>query len=256
MKRLALVTAAGVLAVSALTGCGGGGSDASPATSTTDGPKPHEPYKTDKPGQWDSPGVVVANSAGRKLVFDKKLPVYDPPVTDGGVAQSDWPVAGRLLSIKELIGIFPDATKIGFTPEGPTKLVITPSLKGDSNSDSATKNTITLSITSVGTEDSVLTAFDSTRSSDRTVQTKAEGKPNDGYIYYKDGSFKTQRLSIAPGDGGSPTYSIVIGNGRTAMRLSMTYDGFYSLDEDGFDSSKVVQQQIMPLILQLLAARM
>lgn len=256
MKRLALVTAASVLAVSALTGCGGSGSGAASASSTSDGPKPHEPYKTDKPGQWDSPGVVVANSAGRKLVLDPKLPVYDPPISDGGVAQSDWPVAGRLLSIKELIGIFPDATKIGFTPDGPTKLVVTPSLKGDSNSDSATQNTITLTITSVGTEDSVLTAYDSKRSSDRTVYTGAGGKPQDGHTYYKDGSFKTQRLSIEPGDGGAPTYNTVIGNGRTAMQLKITYDGFYSLDGDGFDSGQIVQQQIMPLILQLLAARM
>lgn len=256
MKRLALLTA-GVLAVSVLTGCSGSGSDASSATSTTAGPKPHEPYKTDKPGQWDSPGVVVANNAGRKLVFDDKLPVYDPPITDGGVAQSDWPVAGRLLSIKELIGLFPDATKIGFTPDGPTKLVITPSLKGDSNSDSHEQNTITINITSVGTEDSVLTAYDGTRSSDRTVHTQSGGKPDDNYIYYKDGSFKTQRLSVAPGDDGSPTYGIVIGNGRTAMRLSMTYDGFYALDGDKFGSYKdVLRQQIFPLIVQLLAARM
>ncbi|MFC6707817.1 hypothetical protein [Flexivirga alba] len=202
------------------------------------------------------PGVVVANKDGRKLAFDTKLPVYDPPITDGGVAQSDWPVAGRLLSIKELIGIFPDATKIGFTPDGPTKLVITPSLKGDSNSDSHTQNTITLSITSVGTEDSVLTAYDSKRSSDRTVYTDAGGKPQSAHTYYKDGSFRTQRLSIEPGDGGSPTYSTVVGNGRTAMQLKLTFDGFYSLDVDGFDSGQVMQQQVMPLILQLLAARM
>ncbi|HWC23257.1 MAG TPA: hypothetical protein VG502_13245 [Flexivirga sp.] len=253
MKRLALLTA-GVLAVSVLTGCGGSGGDASSPTSTTDGPKPHEPYKTDKPGQWDSPGVVVANKDGRKLVFDKKLPVYDPPITDGGVAQSDWPVAGRLLSIKELIGLFPDATKIGFTPDGPTKLVVTPSLKGDSNSENATKNTITIDITSVGTEDSVLTAYDSKRSSDRTVYTDAGGKPSSGHTYYKDGAFKTQRLSIEPDDG--DTYIVVIGNGRTAMQLKVAYDGFYSLDGDGFDSDTVMQQQIMPLILQLLAARM
>lgn len=254
MKRLALLTA-GILAMSVITGCGGSGSDASSATSTTSGPKPHEPYKTEKPGQWDSPGVVVANKDGRKLVFDKKLPVYDPPITDGGVAQSDWPVAGRLLSIKELIGIFPDATKIGFTPGGPTKLVVTPSLKGDSNSDTHEQNTLTINITSVGTEDSVLTAYDSKRSSDRTVYTESGGKPNSGHVYYKDGSFNTQRLSIEPDNGDN--YIVVVGNGRTAMQLKITYDGFISLYDSGADNpDHVMQQQIMPLILQLLAARM
>lgn len=255
MKRLALLTA-GVLAVSVLTGCGGSGSGASAPSSTTNGPKPHEPYRTDKPGQWDSPGVVVANKDGRKLVFDKKLPVYDPPITDGGVAQSDWPVAGRLLSIKELIGIFPDATKIGFTPDGPTKLVITPSLKGDSNSDSHTDNTIGLTITSVGTENSVLAEFDSKRSSDRTVYTQGEGKPSDSRTYYKDGAFNTHRLTILPGGDGAAQYDLVIGNGRTAMRLTMTWDGFYALDSGDFDSDKVLEQQVFPLIFQLLAARM
>lgn len=253
MKRLALLTA-GVLAVSVLTGCGGSGSDASSATSTT-GPKAHEPYETQAPSQWDSPGVVVANKDGRKLIFDEKLPVYDPPITDGGVAQSDWPVAGRLLSIKELIGIFPDATKIGFTPDGPTKLVITPSLKGDSNSSTHTQNTMTIAITSVGTEDSVLTAYDSKRSSDRTVYTEAGGKPSSGRTYYKDGSFKTQRLSIEPDNGDN--YNVVIGNGRTAMQLKVTYDGFISFYDLGADNSDhVMEQQVMPLILQLLAARM
>lgn len=254
MKRLALLTA-GVLAVSVLTACGGSGSGASAPSSTTSGPKPHEPYKTDKPGQWDSPGVVVANKDGRKLVFDKKLPVYDPPITDGGVAQSDWPVAGRLLSIKELIGIFPDATKIGFTPDGPTKLTITPSLKGDSNSSSHEQNTLTIAITSVGTEDSILNAYDSKRSSDRTVYTEGGGKPSDGHVYYKDGAFRTQRLSIEPDNGDN--YIAIIGNGRTAMQLKITYDGFitfYDLGSD--DSNHVMRQQVMPLILQLLAARM
>lgn len=254
MKRPALVTVTVLAAASLLAGCGSSGSSGSPAASTTDGPRPHEPYKTQQPGQWDSPGVVVANDAGRKVVLDKSLPVFDPPVSDGGVAQSDWPEAGRLLSIKELIGVFPDATKIGFTPDGPTKLVITPSLKGDSNSKNATENTITLTVDSVGTEDSVLSAYDSKRSSDRTVYTGAGGKPNSGRVYYKDGSFKTQRLSIEPDNGDK--YLVVIGNGRTAMRLSITYDGFYSLDQDGFDSGKVMEQQVMPLILQLLAARM
>lgn len=255
MKRLAVVTA-GMLALSVLTGCGGG-SGTSAATSTTTGPKPHEPYKTEQPGQWDSPGVVVANNAGRKVVLDKSLPVFDPPITDGGVAQSDWPEAGRLLSIKELIGVFPDATKIGFTPDGPTKLVVTPSLQGDSNSENVPDNSITITVDSVGTENSVLAAYDSKRSSDRTVYTDAGGKPQDSRVYYKDGSFRTQRLSIAPGNGGSPTYDIVIGNGRTAMRLTMTYDGFFSLSGDDFGSYKdVLQQQIFPLIFQLLAARM
>lgn len=257
MKRLALVTAS-VLAASALAGCGGSSGSsggASPATSTTDGPRPHEPYKTEKPGQWDSPGVVVANDAGRKVVLDKSLPVFDPPVTDGGVAQTDWPEAGRLLSIKELIGVFPDATKIGFTPEGPTKLVITPSLKGDSNSKNVTKNKITLTVDSVGTEDSVLAAFDSKRSSDRTVYTQGGGEPSDGHIYYKDGSFKTQRLSVEPDNGDK--YDVVIGNGRTAMRLSVKYDGFITFYDMGSDDSNhTMRQQIMPLILQLLAARM
>lgn len=254
MKRLALATA-GVLAVATLAACGGGSDGASQATSTTDGPRPHQPYKTQKPGQWDSPGVVVANDVGRKVVLDKDLPVFDPPVTDGSVSQSDWPEAGRLLSMKELIGVFPDATKIGFTPKGPTKLVITPSLKGDSNADHATGNKITLTVDSVGAEDSVLAAYDSKRSSDRTIQTDAGGKPSDKYIYYKDGSFKTQRLRLAFGKT-TDVYYIVLGNGRTAMQLSMTWDGFYSLDEAGFDPDKVLQQQVFPLIFQLLAARM
>ncbi|WP_446665422.1 hypothetical protein [Flexivirga sp. B27] len=253
MKRLALVTA-GALAVSVLTGCGGSSGGASQATSTTNGPRPHEPYKTQKPGQWDSPGVVVANDVGRKVVLDKSLPVFDPPITDGGVAQTDWPEAGRLLSMKELIGVFPDATKIGFTPDGPTKLVITPSLKNDSNSEKVDRNKITLTVDSVGTENSVLAAFDSKRSSDRTIHTDAGGKPSGPRIYYKDGSFKTHRLRLDFDN--QDVYRVVIGNGRTAMQLSLTWDGFYSLDGDGFDSDKVMEQQVFPLIFQLLAARM
>ncbi|GGB39426.1 hypothetical protein GCM10011492_32750 [Flexivirga endophytica] len=253
MKRLALMTTS-VIAVTVLAGCGSSGGGSSAPTSTTDGPRAHEPYKKGKPGQWDSPGVVVANSAGRKVVLDKKLPVFDPPITDGGVAQSDWPAAGRLLSIKELIGVFPDATKIGFTPQGPTKLVITPSLKGDSNSKNVDPNKISLTVDSVGTEDSILATYDGKRASDRTVYTGAGGQPNSGHVYYKDGSFNTHRLSIEPDDGDK--YLVVIGNGRTAMQLSIKCDGFYSLDGDGFDSDKVLQQQVMPLIFQLLAARM
>lgn len=251
MKRLALVTAS-VLVSGALAGCGGGSTATSTAAST--GPQPHQPYQIEKPGQWDSPGVVVANNAGRKVVLDDSLPVYDPPVKDGGVAQSDWPVAGRLLSIKELIGVFPDATQIAFDPQGPTKLVVTPQLSGDANPEKF-PNKITVTINDVGTENSILAAFDSKRSSDRTVYTNPGGKPSSGHVYYKDGSFNTQRLSMEPDDGDS--YDMVIGNGRTAMRLTVTYDGFvtfYDLNAD--NGNHMMEQQIMPLIFQLLAARM
>lgn len=253
MKRLALSCAA-VVAACALAGCGSSASSGAPSPTST-GPQPHQPYKTQQPGQWDSPGVVVANTAGRKVVLDKSLPVFDPPVTDGGVAQTAWPEAGRLLSIKELIGVFPDATQIAFTPQGPTKLVITPQLSGDSDPKKY-PNTLTITINDVGTEDNILAAFDSQRASDRTVYTQAGGKPSDSWVYYKDGAFNTQRLMIGYTNGASNTYSVVIGNGRTAMRLTINYDGFLSVDGDGMDSSKVMQQQIMPLILQLLAARM
>lgn len=252
MKRLALVTAS-VLVAGSLTACGSGSGGSAATSATSTGPQPHQPYKTEQPGQWDSPGVVVANTAGRKVVLDNSLPVYDPPVKDGGVAQNDWPVAGRLLSIKELIGVFPDATQIAFNPQGPTKLVVTPQLSGDSDPKKY-PNTITITINDVGTENFILAAYDSKRSSDRTVYTAPGGKPNSGHVYYKDGSFNTQRLSIEPDDGDK--YDVVIGNGRTAMRLSITYDGFLSLDQNGFDSDKVMEQQVMPLILQLLAARM
>lgn len=253
MNRPALVTA-GVLAACSLAACGSGSSGTAASTARTTGPRPHQPYLTQTPGQWDSPGVVVANNKGRKVVLDESLPVYDPPVKDGGVAQSDWPVAGRLLSIKELIGVFPDATQIAFNPQGPTKLVVTPQLSGDSDPKKY-PNTITVTITDVGTENSILTAFDSKRSSDRTVYTNAGGKPQDSFIYYKDGSFNTQRLRLAFADGGK-VYYVVIGNGRTAMQLSVTWDGFLSIDGDNFDSDQVVEQQVMPLIFQLLAARM
>lgn len=251
MKRLALITA-GLVTACMLAGCGGSSGGGSQAASTT-GPRPHEPYKTQQPSQWDSPGVVVANKAGRKVVLDPSLPVYDPPVTDGGVAQADWPEAGRLLSIKELIGVFPDATQIAFNPQGQNKLVVTPQLSGDSDPKKY-PNTITITINDVGTENAILAAYDGKRASDRTVYTEAGGKPDSGRIYYKDGSFNTQRLSIEPDDGDK--YDVVIGNGRTAMRLSVTYDGFLSVDGDGFDSTKVMEQQVMPLIIQLLAARM
>lgn len=252
MKRL-LILSASVVAACTLAACGNGsGGSASSPTST--GPQPHQPYMTQKPSQWDSPGVVVANKAGRKIVLDSSLPVYDLPITDGGVAQNQWPEAGRLLSIKELLGVFPDALQIGFTPQGPTKLVVTPKLSGDSDSKGVTANSITITITDVGVENNILAAFDGNRASNRTVYTQAGGKPSSGWIYYKDGSFNTQRLTMKPDNGDS--WDVVIGNGRTAMRLTVTYDGFYSLDQDGFDSDKVVQQQVMPLIFQLLAARM
>lgn len=250
MKRLALVTAT-IVTACALAGCGASSSGGSQAASTT-GPRPHEPYKTEKPSQWDSPGVVVANKDDRKVVLDKSLPVFDPPVTDGNIAQSDWPEAGRLLSIKELIGVFPDATQIAFNPQGPSKLVVTPQLSGDSDPKKF-PNTITITVKDVGTEDSILAAYDGKRSSDRTVYTGIGGKPDSGHTYYKDGSFNTQRLSIAPGDDG-PEYDVVIGNGRTAMRLNVAFDGFLSIND--FGSNTVMEQQIMPLVLQLLAARM
>lgn len=253
MKRLALVTAS-VLAACTLAACGSGSGGSAASTATSTGPRPHEPYKTQEPGKWDSPGVVVANDDGRKLVFDKSLPVYDPPVKDGGVAQTDWPVAGRLLSMKELIGVFPDATQIAFNPEGPTKLVITPVLSADSNPDKY-PNTITITINDVGTENTILSAYDSKRASNRTVYTNGDGSPSSGHVYYKDGSFNTQRLSIEPDSGDK--YDVVIGNGRTAMRLSIKYDGFISFYDSGNDDPEhVMRQQIMPLILQLLAKRM
>lgn len=252
MKRLVLVTA-GVIAASALAGCGTGSAGSAATTATSTGPRPHEPYKTQDPGQWDSPGVVVANDKGRKVVLDKSLPVFDPPVKDGGVAQTDWPVAGRLLSIKELVGVFPDAIQIAFNPQGPTKLVVTPQLSGDSNPEKY-PNTITITINDVGAENTILAGFDSKRASDRTVYTQAGGKPSDNWIYYKDGSYNTQRLRLAFDDG--KVYYVVIGNGRTAMDLSIRWDGFLTLDGEGFDSDTVMEQQVMPLILQLLAARM
>lgn len=254
MKRLALVTAS-VLAACTLAACGSGSGGSAATTATTTGPQPHQPYMTQKPGQWDSPGVVVANDAGRKVVLDKSLPVYDPPVKDGAVAQSDWPVAGRLLSIKELIGVFPDAIQIAFNPEGPTKLVVTPKLSGDDNAKGLDPDTITITIDDVGTENNILAAFDSTRASNRTVYTKAGGEPSDNWVYYKDGSFNTQRLSLQPDNGDK--YDLVIGNGRTAMRLTVRWGGFISLYDSGADNpDHVMEQQIMPLVFQLLAARM
>ena len=252
MKRLALVTAS-ALAACTLAACSSGSGGNAATTATPTGPRPHQPYQTQQPGQWDSPGVVVANDKGRKVVLDKSLPVYDPPVKDGGVAQTDWPVAGRLLSIKELIGVFPDAIQIAFNPQGPTKLVVTPQLSGDSDPEKY-PSTITITIDDVGTENAILAGFDSKRASDRTVYTQAGGKPSDNWIYYKDGSFNTQRLRLAFDDG--KVYYVVIGNGRTAMELSIRWDGFLSLDGDNFDSDSVMEQQVMPLILQLLAARM
>lgn len=253
MKRLALAFAS-VAAACTLAACGSG-SGGSAASPTSTGPQPHQPYKTQKPGQWDSPGVVVANKDSRKVVLDKSLPVYDPPIIDGGVAQNQWPEAGRLLSIKELLGVFPDALQIAFNPQGPTKLVVTPQLSGDSNSKGLDPNTITITINDVGVENNILAGYDSKRASDRTIYTDAGGKPQGGRIYYKDGAFNTQRLSMYPDDG--DTWDMVIGNGRTAMRMTVKYDGFISLYDSAADNANhVMEQQVMPLIFQLLAARM
>lgn len=249
MKRL-LIVSAGVVAACTLAACGSG-SSGNAASPTSTGPQPHQPYMTQTPSQWDSPGVVVANKNGRKVVLDKSLPVYDPPITDGAVAQNQWPEAGRLLSIKELLGVFPDALQIGFTPQGPTKLVVSPALSGDSDPKKS-PNTITITITDVGVESNILAAFDGNRASNRTIYTQAGGQPSNGWIYYKDGSFNTQRLSMKPDSGDS--WDVVIGNGRTAMRLTVTYDGFYSINSIG--SNAEMEQQVMPLIFQLLAARM
>ncbi|RNI23213.1 hypothetical protein [Flexivirga caeni] len=260
MKRLALATAS-VLAACSLAACGGGSGSSATTTATSTAPQPNGPYLKQKPSPGDSPGVVVANKQGRKVVLDKSLPVYDPPVQDGAVPQADWPVAGRLLSIKELLGVFPDAIQIAFNPEGPTKLVVTPQLPGDSDPKKY-PNTISITINKVGTESSILAAYDSSRASDRTVQTQSSGKPSSGYIYYDDGAFGTQRLRMTPApfsssnDSLTSTYLVVIGNGRTAMQLTVSFGGFFSLDPSGFGSDKIMQQQVMPLIFQLLAARM
>ena len=233
-----------------LAGCSGGGTVVSNAGSTSGAAATRgaASFSTQSPGAYDSPGVVAANSAGRKVVLDDSLPVFDPPLTNGTVSQSDWPAAGRLLSIKELIEVFPDAYTISLTPDGPTKVQVGVELPGQTK-----KGTLDFTITAVGAQNSVLHAFDGDRSSDRSVYTDGSGKPSSGRVFYKDGAFKTQRLKLA-----NRTWTTVIGNGTTAMQITVETDNLYGLEDDdsGFGSDGALETQVMPLIFQLLAARM
>ncbi|NNG40256.1 hypothetical protein HJ588_13365 [Flexivirga sp. ID2601S] len=242
MRRLAAVTAA-VVAATGLAACSKGATVVSNSSAATSrGPVS---FSTEAPKPYYSQGVVIANDKGRKVVLDPALPVFDPPLSGDTVEQGNWPVAGRLYSIKELIGVFPDAYTIALNPQGPSKVQIAVKLPNSSED-----STITTTITAVGTEEKVLGDYDSQRRGDQSIYTGGDGKPNSGRVYYKDGAFKTQRLSRAIN-----SWTVVIGNGRTAMQLKLDTDNFTPLS-DNFDSDQVLQGQVMPLIMQLLAARM
>ncbi|WP_265447647.1 hypothetical protein [Flexivirga meconopsidis] len=244
MRRLAGLTAAAI-AVTSLAACSKGATVVSDggSSSTARGPVS---FSTEAPKPYYSQGVVIANDKGRKVVLDPSLPVFDPPLTGDTVEQSNWPVAGRLYSIKELIGVFPDAFTIALNPQGPSKVQIAVKLPN-----AADASTITTTITSVGSEDSILGAYDQQRRSSQSIYTGADGKPSDSWVYFKDGAFKTQRLSRDINK-----WSVVIGNGKVAAQLQVETDGFSELSEGIGDSDPVLNGQVMPLIMQLLAARM
>lgn len=233
-----------------LAGCSGGSSSVGVASSTS-GATGAVSFPKQSPSPGDSQGVVVANTAGRKVVYDSSLPVFNPPVVNGSVPVTDWPVAGYLFSIKELSAVFPDAAKIALNPTGTNSLKVTVFLPNTKYNP-----TFQFTVTSVGTETQILNAFDASRSSSRATNTNANGKPQSGYVYYDDGSFNTQRLSASNATG-DPNYSLVIGNGTTAAQITMTASSLFSFAPGDFDDDNATfNQQIMPLLMQLLAKRM
>ncbi|TWE12175.1 hypothetical protein [Rudaeicoccus suwonensis] len=233
-----------------LAGCSGSSSSVGVASSTS-GPTGAVSFPKQSPSPGDSQGVVVANTVGRKVVYDSSLPVFNPPVVNGSVPTTEWPVAGYLFSIKELSAVFPDAAKIALDPTGTNSLKITVFLPN-----TTINPTFQFTITSVGTETQILNAFDAARSSSRATNTNADGKPASGYIYFDDGSYNTQRLSVSNATN-DPTYSVVIGNGTTAAQITMTAENLFQFAPGNFsDNNATFNQQIMPLLMQLLAARM
>ena len=245
----AAVGAAGVLLV--LTGCGGAGPAVQQQTTrpTLDW-VPDTPTRTD-----DEPGVIDPNTAGRTAhpdgrVWHLTLKPHQAPVED-----SQWPDAGQLFSTSELKAIFPDSTSIATTdcdqgtwPDGDetaknTECKIEVTLPGDYSA-----SMIRVGIEGFGAAFAMTRRFDGQRATAR----KTSRDFPDNYTFWQDGSFGAKKV-YRDGD----VVTALISDGTIAGQFTLQFSGFSHLVKDDYDASQeAVYTQVMPLLVQTLAAHM
>ncbi len=243
---------AGVGAVLLLTGCGGSGPAVQQETTTTR-TLDWVPATPTRPA--DEPGVIDPNTAGRTAapdgrVWQMTLKPHEAPVED-----SQWPDAGQLFSAEELKAVFPDATSIATTdcdqgtwPNGDetaknTECKIELAMPGDPSTSS-----IRLRIEGFGADFAMTRRFDEQRA---TARKTSKSFP-DNYTFWQDGSFGAKKI-YRDGD----VVTVLISDGTVAGQFTLQFSGFNHLVEDDYDASEdAIYSQVMPLMVQTLAAHM
>lgn len=249
--RRAATACAGGLAVLLLGACGAG----KPDTPVSTAPPTLDWGRATPTRPADDPGRVAPNKAGRKAapdgtVWHLTLKPHEAPVDD-----TQWPAADDLFSATELAAIFPDGSAIGTTdcdrgtwPDGDetshnTECKIEVTLRDD-----LTPSTIRVRIEGFGADFAMTQRFDEQRAVARRT---AENFP-DNYTFFRDGAFGAKKIYQ---DG--LVVTALISDGTVAGQFTLQFSGFFSLADNDYDAAKkALYTQVMPLLIQTLAAKM
>ncbi len=221
---------------------------------TMDGPTPVDP---DTGTIHKVPGKVVPNKDGRKAAPDgtkwTSLKLVGDEVPDEG-----WPDAQKLFSKKELDAIFPDAKSMKYmncnesnylgtdgnqtAHQTECELVIV--MPGDSPN---VPSHLNIRMRGFGPKQELLERWDRSMEIYKKLDSSR-------YTFYEDGSFGAARVMT-----NGITTRVLLANDKIAGEFSFGVIGFFHLTGEQFDydeSKKIFGEQIMPLLIQTLAAHM